>query len=136
MPGVPHEMYDMMHRAVLPDLAARSGERAVIASRVLRTWGESESGLNERLDDVIARLDVPGVPTLAFLASGWEGLKVRLTAKADTLDECVAQLDEWEAVVRAEIGHFVFGVDGDTMESVVLDSVPPARGSRSPRPNR
>jgi nicotinamide-nucleotide amidase len=122
VPGVPHEMYDMMHRAVLPDLAARSGERAVIASRILRTWGESESGLNERLDDVIARLDVPDVPTLAFLASGWEGLKVRLTAKADTLDECVAQLDEWEAVVRAEIGQFVFGVDGDTMESVVLDS--------------
>ncbi len=121
VPGVPHEMYDMMHRAILPDLAARSGEHAVIASRVLRTWGESESGLNERLDGVIARLDAPGVPTLAFLASGWEGLKVRLTAKADTLEECVTQLDHWEAVVRAEIGHLVFGVDGDTMESVVLE---------------
>lgn len=121
VPGVPHEMYDMMHRAILPDLAARSGEHAVIASRVLRTWGESESGLNERLDGVIARLDAPGVPTLAFLASGWEGLKVRLTAKAATLEECVTQLDHWEAVVRAEIGHLVFGVDGDTMESVVLE---------------
>ena len=39
-------------------LAAAS--TAVIASRVLRTWGESESGLNERLDDVIDRLDAPG----------------------------------------------------------------------------
>ena len=50
VPGVPHEMHDMMQRAILPDLVARSGVRAVIASKVLRTWGESESGLNERLD--------------------------------------------------------------------------------------
>jgi nicotinamide-nucleotide amidase len=121
VPGVPHEMYDMMQRAVLPDLVARSGEPGVIASRVLRTWGESESGLNERLDAVIERLDAPDAPTLAFLASGWEGLKVRLTAKAPTLEDCVAQLDEWEAIVRGEIGHLVFGVDDDTMESVVLE---------------
>ena len=75
VPGVPHEMYDMMQRAVMPDLAARSGDAAVIASRVLRTWGESESGLNERLDDVIEQLERPDTPTLAFLASGWEGLE-------------------------------------------------------------
>jgi nicotinamide-nucleotide amidase len=70
---------------------------------------------------VIERLDAPDTPTLAFLASGWEGLKVRLTAKAATLVDCIAQLDEWEAIVRGEIGHLVFGVDDDTMESVVLE---------------
>ena len=40
-----------------PTCAPATGEPGVIASRVLRTWGESESGLNERLDDVVARLD-------------------------------------------------------------------------------
>jgi nicotinamide-nucleotide amidase len=93
----------------------------VIASRVLRTWGESESGLNERLDHVIAQLEAPGTPTLAFLASGWEGLKVRLTHKAPTLAACTAELDRWDAAVRAELGDLVFGTDDDTMESVVLD---------------
>ncbi len=121
VPGVPHEMYDMVHRAILPDLRRRSGDDSVIASRVLRTWGESESGLNERLDHVIEQLEGPDTPTLAFLASGWEGLKVRLTHKAPTLDECTAQLDRWEQVVRAELGDLVFGTDDDTMESVVLD---------------
>ena len=87
VPGVPHEMYEMMQRAVLPDLRRRSGEDSVIRSRVLRTWGESESGLNERLDDVIEQLEGPDTPTLAFLASGWEGLKVRLTAKNPTRSE-------------------------------------------------
>ena len=121
VPGVPHEMYDMMHRAVLPDLRRRSGEDSVIRSRVLRTWGESESGLNERLDHVIEQLEGPETPTLAFLASGWEGLKVRLTAKYPTADECDRQLDHWEQVVRAELGDLVFGTTEDTMESVVLD---------------
>ncbi len=121
VPGVPHELHDMFHRAVLPDLLARTGDRAVIASRVLRTWGESESGLNERLDGLIAELDELGTPTLAFLASGWEGLKVRLTAKADTDDAVHQLLDRWEQRVRAELGELVFGVDDDTMESVVLD---------------
>ena len=44
LPGVPHEMKDMFERAVLPDLLARSGEKSVIRSRVLRTWGDSEIG--------------------------------------------------------------------------------------------
>ena len=121
VPGVPHEMHDMMQRAILPDLRSRSGDDAVIASRVLRTWGESESGLNERLDDVIEQLEGPDTPTLAFLASGWEGLKVRLTAKASSAEECDEQLDRWEAVVRERIEELVFGTDADTMESVVLD---------------
>jgi len=121
VPGVPHEMRDMVERAIIPDLLARSGESAVIVSRVMRTWGESESSLNERLDPIIAELETPDTPTLAFLASGWNGLKVRLTAKAPSLDECEAKLDVWEARVRAEIGELIFGVDDDTMESVVLD---------------
>jgi len=121
VPGVPHEMRDMLERAIIPDLLERSGETAVIASRVLRTWGESESGLNEKLEHVIEQLETPDTPTLAFLASGWNGLKVRLTAKDATRDGCGAQLDQWEAVVRHEIDDLIFGTDDDTMESVVLD---------------
>lgn len=102
VPGVPHEMKDMVLRAVLPDLLSRGGEdAAVIVSRTLRTWGESESGLNERLDPLIARLDEVGNPTLAFNASGWEGLKVRLTAKAATEADAQVLLATWEAEARA-----------------------------------
>jgi nicotinamide-nucleotide amidase len=120
VPGVPHEMHEMFERAILPDLLKRAGEASVIVSRTLRTWGESESGLNERLHDVIARLDMAGNPTLAFLASGWEGIKVRLTAKASTKAEAESLIHEWERIVRDEVGHIVFGVDGETMETVVV----------------
>jgi nicotinamide-nucleotide amidase len=121
MPGVPHEMYDMMSRAVLPDLLQRSGEASVIKSLVLRTWGESESALNERLDPIIDELETLGNPTLAFLASGWEGIKVRLTVKAATDTEADALLSTWERKVRALTDDLVFGTNTDTMESVVLN---------------
>ena len=120
VPGVPHEMKDMIERAILPDLHRRSGDVAVILSRTLRTWGESESGLGERLEPVIDELDRVGNPTLAFLASGWEGLKVRLTAKAADAGAGSRLLGQWSARVEAVVGDYVFGYDEDTMESVVL----------------
>ena len=121
VPGVPWELFEMFERAILPDLRARSGDTSAIASRVLRTWGDSESGLNEKLQGIIDELDAVGNPTLAFLASGWEGIKVRLTAKAATRAEVDALLDVWERRVRAVVGELVFGVNDDTMETVVLD---------------
>ncbi|MDA0299659.1 MAG: competence/damage-inducible protein A [Actinobacteria bacterium] len=121
VPGVPHEMREMYERAILPDLQQRSGERWTIASRTLRTWGESESGLNERLDDIIHDLDEVGNPTLAFLASGWEGLKVRLTGRAPDAAAASELLAPWEERIRGVLGSQVFGVDSDTMESVVLN---------------
>ena len=121
VPGVPHEMQDMMERAILPDLRTRSGDTSVIASRVIRTWGESESGLNERLNPIIAQLEEIGNPTLAFLASGWEGIKVRLTAKGADSQLAHAVLDEWQAKVLEVVGDVVFGFDTDNMETVVLN---------------
>src|SRR5947209_15390565 len=47
LPGVPHEMEEMLDRAVIPDLERRAGVPAVIVSRLLRTWGISEAGLGE-----------------------------------------------------------------------------------------
>jgi nicotinamide-nucleotide amidase len=120
VPGVPHEMKDMLERAVLPDLHARSGEAAVIVSRTLRTWGDSESGLAERLAPLIDELDRVGNPTLAFLASGWEGIKVRLTAKAPDAPTAADLLAQWSTRVEELVADNLFGYDEDTMESVVL----------------
>ena len=122
VPGVPWEMKEMMTGWIAADMRRRAGVSGVIQSRTLRTWGESEGGLAERLGGVIDRLDVSGTVTLAFLASGIEGLKVRLTAKATTVDEAAAMLDAEEAAVRAAIGDdLVFGTDEETMETAVLD---------------
>jgi nicotinamide-nucleotide amidase len=121
VPGVPHEMRAMLTGTVIPDLQKRAGLSAVIRSRVLRTWGHTESGLAEMLAGRIEELDAPGNPTLAFQASGIEGIKVRITAKAGNAEEAEAILADEEARVRAILGDVIFGVDDQTMESVVID---------------
>ena len=120
VPGVPWEMQKMVSGCVLPDLQARAGARHVIRSRTLRTWGYSESGLAELLEPEMSRLDETGEATIAFLASGMEGLKVRITAKAESNDAVRRVLEGVEARARGVIGEAVFGADDDTMESVVL----------------
>ncbi len=124
VPGVPHEMRDMLTRAVLPDLTARAEERATIRSRTLRTWGLGESALAERLAPRLDALDEVGNPTIAFLASGIEGIKVRITARGtgdDPVAAAEALLAGEEAEVRALLGDHVFGVDDQTMEAAVGD---------------
>lgn len=121
-PGVPREMTEIMTRAILPDLIRRSGRSSTIRSRVLRTWGESESGLAERLEAELDRLDRDGGPTLAYLASGIEGIKVRITARGVDAADAHAQLDEEERIVRGILGdRLIFGRDDETIEASVLD---------------
>lgn len=127
VPGVPREMKELVAKAILPDLVRRAGEAATIYSRTLRTWGESESGLAERLAGRIAVLDGSGNPTLAYNASGIEGIKLRLTAKGPDEETARALVAEEEREIRAILGDLVFGVDDETIEASVL-SLLRARG--------
>ncbi|MGZ6952168.1 MAG: competence/damage-inducible protein A [Acidimicrobiia bacterium] len=117
VPGVPYEMQRMVNEHILPDLLARSGQSAVIVSRSLKTWGQSESGLAEM---IAHRVDAQTNPTIAFLARGIEGLVVRLTAKATTEAEARALIEVEEAELREILGALVFGIDEETIEHAAL----------------
>jgi nicotinamide-nucleotide amidase len=121
VPGVPSEMREMVSGTILPDLRRRAGQSAVIRSRVLRTWGMSESGLAEVLAARVAELDRLGNPTLAYQASGIEGIKVRIVAKCDDAATAANILDSEETLLRGLLGDVVFGIDEESMEVVVLD---------------
>ena len=129
VPGVPYELREMFEGTIRADLRRRAGLRSVIKSRVLRTWGESESGLAETLGGRIAELDRLGNPTLAFLASGVEGIKVRITAKAEDAGAAEALLAQEEERLRERLGRLVFAVDDDNMEATIVAMLA-ARGQR------
>jgi nicotinamide-nucleotide amidase len=120
VPGVPHEMRQMIESSVLPDLRSRAGETSVIVSRTLRTWGLGESALAELVTPRHDALESagPGSPTIAFLASGIEGIKLRLTVKAGDEAAAAEALDAEEAELRKLLGGYVFSVD-EPMEVVV-----------------
>lgn len=126
VPGVPYEMSDMFERAILPDLVERqrrAGETSVIKSRVLRTWGASESGLAEAVAERFEALEGSGNVTIAFLASGIEGIKIRLTARADDVDGATTLLLDEERHVRTlieeRLGDVIFSANDESMEEVV-----------------
>ena len=122
VPGVPWEMKQMVLEDILPDMRAKAGISSIIGSKTLRTWGDSESGLSEKLADEIERLDRVGGATIAFLASGIEGLKVRLTTKGDSKSEVENALNAEAEIVASILGdEIIFSYDDQTMEEVVLD---------------
>ena len=121
VPGVPWEMQEMVSGTVIPELRRLAGDTGVIRSRTLRTWGHSESGIAEMLGDRLDHLDGTGHATIAFLASGIEGLKVRITAKAPTEEEVEAVLAAEVDEVASILADYTFSTDDESMESVVLD---------------
>lgn len=121
VPGVPYEMQEMVTGTVIPDLRRRAGDTGVIRSRTIRTWGHSESGIAEMLADRLEELDRSGAATIAFLASGIEGLKVRVTAKADTAEEADAIVAAEVAEVAEILADYVFSTEDETMEQVVIE---------------
>jgi nicotinamide-nucleotide amidase len=112
MPGVPHEMLRMWEHEVLPRLRPRAG--GIIFSRTLRTAGLGESTVEELLQPFIRGTN----PTVATYAKR-DAVEVRLTAKAPTLPEAQELVAVLEGKVRAVLGSAVFGVDHDTLESVI-----------------
>lgn len=124
VPGVPAELIPMIDEYVMPTLQhLAGGDDAVMVSRVIRTWGESESMVGEILDDLF---ESSRNPTVAFLASSGE-IKVRLTARAATREAATALIEPVEAEVRARLGERVFGADDDIIEEVIY-SLLRARG--------
>jgi nicotinamide-nucleotide amidase len=114
LPGVPAEMREMMEGAVLPELAALAGPSG-IASRIVRCVGMAESRVAELVDDVFAGSTNP---TVAFLAGGGE-VKVRLTAKAESLDAARALIDPVARAVEARLGDVVVSTEDESLEDVV-----------------
>ena len=112
MPGVPREMERMWEEEAIPRLFAQQGE--TLFTRILRVTGLGESTVEERLGDLIHQHN----PTLATYAKQ-DAVDVRISAKAPTQAEAQALVAPAEAEVRRLLGDHIFGVEKETLASVV-----------------
>jgi nicotinamide-nucleotide amidase len=112
MPGVPREMYRMWEGEVVPKLREQTG--SLIFTRILRVYGLGESLVEELLGSLIHNTN----PTVATYAKS-DAVDVRISAKAENSEKASQLVAEMEAHARQVLGHHVFGIEGDTLASVI-----------------
>ena len=111
-PGVPREMKAMFLRHLAPTLAAQSGR--VILTRTIRTFGEGESQIGERLGDLMRRERNPVVGTTVSLGV----VSIRVRSEAPIQAAADAALRATLAEIRIRVGNLIYGENDDTLAQV------------------
>lgn len=115
LPGVPRELELMAQQHVVPYLTSKAGAGHSVASVTLKTFGQTESGL----DKLLRNVDLGGVE-LAYAATFPE-IHLTLISETPTQTEAAEQLDRARRLIEQEVGEFVFTDDERTMEEIVAD---------------
>jgi nicotinamide-nucleotide amidase len=110
MPGVPREMTPMWEGHIEPTLE----REAILRRRTLKLLGIGESAVEERLGDLVRST----APTVATYAKN-DGVHVRIADKAAAPQEADARIARMERDVRARLGEYVWGVDGESLGDVI-----------------
>jgi nicotinamide-nucleotide amidase len=110
MPGVPREMTPMWEGQVEPTLA----RQATLHRRTLKLLGIGESAVEERLGELVRST----APTVATYAKN-DGVHIRIADKAPTSAEAEGRIARMEQEVRARLGEYVWGVDGESLGDAI-----------------
>lgn len=114
LPGPPLEMEPMLENHVLPRLHAVFGGTRALVSRILHFCGIGESDVDAGIRDLTSQSN----PTVAPLAGEGEML-LRITASDVSESAARARIETVEEMIRSRYGSFIYGVDDDTLASVV-----------------
>lgn len=114
LPGVPTEMEMMFRETVRGFLLKKVEGRGVIAIRRIKTFGLPEMNINESIKELFKLQDV----YIGLLPSP-TGVDIRVILKGEKEEDASDRLRNIEGKIRGAIGDYVYGVDDDTMESVV-----------------
>jgi len=113
MPGPPREMQLMWTKEILPRLQ-RKVASSVIISKTVKIFGLTEAEVDERASPLLSTTN----PTLATYAKT-DGIYLRITSKADSEDKAKELISKGEADIRAIFNDHIWGVDSDSLESIV-----------------
>jgi nicotinamide-nucleotide amidase len=113
LPGPSDEMKMMWQEGILPKLKQRAtGE--VILSRTIKTFRLAEA----KIDELVGHISKLSNPTLATYINP-DGVYLRITAKAKAKREAQRLIAQSEEQIRNILSPYVWGVDDDTLSSVI-----------------
>ena len=118
LPGVPREMEHLMVNDIMPYLRERYKLKGVIKARVLHTAGVGESVIDEKISD----LEMLSNPTVGMAAHAGQ-VDVRITAKADSVEDADSMIQKVEEDLRERLGDWLYGADEETLEGAALDNM-------------
>jgi nicotinamide-nucleotide amidase len=115
-PGVPREMRRMWEQTIAPALTPKPGERGVIRTLKLNTFGHGESDVAEAIEDLMQR---DGNPTVGTTIS--DGIvAIRLRAQYPTPEEANRALQQTARTIEDRLVPIAFGRDDQTLPQVLL----------------
>jgi nicotinamide-nucleotide amidase len=116
LPGVPHEMRELLMDVVIPKLAALKGqEKRHVQSQLYRIFGIPESEVNQRLkhfeaDNSLVRIGYyPNFPEV----------HLSLTVLGGNEKETQALFDIFERKIKEAVGPYIYGRGEETMAELV-----------------
>jgi len=113
MPGPPGEMHHIWLTEVLPRLQQRASG-TIIFSKTLKLFGLPEGTVGELVSSLLSSPN----PTHGVYAKG-DGIHLRFTAKAANQKQAERMIGQGEARLRPILGESIWGIDNDTLSSVV-----------------
>jgi len=116
LPGVPRELKYLWANAVASWIKKRFALREnMVTYRVLKAAGIGESKVDTLIGDIIRKSQNPKI---GLLASPGE-IKIRITAEAKDKEDALRLITPLEQEIKSRLGNKIFGVDDETLESVV-----------------
>ena len=115
LPGVPREMEYLLEKKIIPYLKKRYKISGIIKARILHTAGVGESQIDERISDLERQTN----PTVGLSAHSGQ-VEIRITCKAENEQAADKLINITEKTIRERLGDWIYGSDGDTLESAAL----------------
>ena len=116
LPGPPSELLPMFHRQVEPVL--QEMQPGILYSKVIKIDCMGESAVETEILDLIEQQSNPTVAPYAKLGE----VHLRVTAKADTMEEGKELVKPMVAELRNRFGNKIYTIEGDrTLEDVLVE---------------
>ncbi|MDY7018963.1 MAG: molybdopterin-binding protein [Chloroflexota bacterium] len=113
LPGPPRELQRMWEKELLPEFRSRFSEQ-VIFTRTIKTWGLSES----RLDELVSPLFPSLNPSLGVYARP-DGVWIRIIAQAVAKETAKEMIHSVEEKILDLLKDHIWGFDTDSLDGIV-----------------